>query len=387
MSSFFLNFLKKIHSIAGEYKFSRKEEIIEKKSDIELFDAVNSRLAVDQEIKNYKELCKILDLPEVGGKQKQLQLNNLSRFCLLDKKGVKYIVKEIYENPMEKQDKRAAGNRAVFVKYIEAILLNYFIHQNQTRCNFTKKQLWDILGMINENFNLYYERKLSVDRLKAIDYRINQWQVDNFYGRTRNKLNDITKSALNSLQKRKLIEWTEVIVAKKTLPNGKPYWFDVEKDWQIQRVLECEYEALVELGCKSLNEVIYNKNKNINIDVYTKTRNRILSEKLGWDFIFRKYSVICNNKYLETGLRENEKDLRRFLNHKIIEVLDEQAEHYLEKNKEDIKNGKTTFRFPEFYPQIQKILSERFLKLNAEMIDDFLKNIEEIEELFAGIAS
>lgn len=329
-------------------------------------------------------------MPVVGGKQKLLQLNNLSRFCLLDKRGFKYVVKKIYKNPTEKQDKRITGNRAIFVEYIEAILLNYFIQQNQTRCNFTKKQLWNILGMINENFNLYYDRKLSVDRLRAIDYRINQWQVDNFYSRTRNKLNDITKSALNSLQKRKLIEWTEVIVAKRTLPDGKPNWFEVQKDWQIQKVLECEKEALIELDCKSLNEVIYNKNKNINIDVYTKIRNRILKDKLGWDFIFRRYSVVCNKKYLEAGLKENERDLKQFLNRKIIEVIDEQADHFLEKNREDLRNRKTTFRYPSYYPEIQRILSERFLKLNAELIGDFLKNIEDyqdIEDSFGDIAS
>lgn len=387
MSSFFLNFLKKIHSIAGEYKFSRKEEIIEKKSDIEFFDVVNNQLAADQEIKNYKELCEILDLPVVGGKQKQLQLNNLGRFCLLDKKGIKYIVKEIYESPIEKQDKRTAGNRAIFVKYIEAILLNYFIQQDQIRCNFTKKQLWTILGMINENFNLYYEKKLSIDQLKAIDYRINKWQVDNFYSRTRNKLIDITKSALNSLQKRSLIEWSWVYVARRTRPDGRLDWFEVQKDWQIQKILECKTEALMELNCKELKDVIYNKDKNINIDSYNKIFNRILNKKLGWDFVFRRYSVICNKKYLEAGLKENERDLKQFLNKKVIEVIDEQADYFLEKNKEDLKNGKTEFRYPTYYPQIQRILSERFLNLNAEQIDDFLKDIEELEELFGGNAS
>lgn len=334
-------------------------------------------------LKNYKELCEKLELPIVGGKSKQLQMDNLKRFCALEQEGHKYIVTDIYDCPFEKQDKRIKGSRALFVTYIETLLLNYFIKQGTTTCNFTKSQLWEMLGMVNLNYARNIDSRDLLQRIQSADDRVRQWHIDNFYSRSRKKLNDITKSALNSLKSRKLIEYRDdVIVAKK----GNDY-FEVTKPWQIEKILEIEKETLNELSCKNIKEVIFNSDPKINMKIYTKKRNRKLYELYGIDFIYRRYSIVCNRKYLEQGLKENEQELKQYLNMKIIESMNTIAKKDFSKNRLDLKENRTTFIYPNYYVDIQKLLATKLLNINEQLIQEFIDTIQldaEIDELFCA---
>ena len=59
-------------------------------------------LSVGQKIKNYKELCSILEIDVMSWKSKALQLKELSRFCRIKKDGNTFIVKNIYKQPIQK---------------------------------------------------------------------------------------------------------------------------------------------------------------------------------------------------------------------------------------------------------------------------------------------
>lgn len=60
-------------------------------------------------IKNYKELCTLLKELTKTGKSKQLQLNDFERYFNYEKKGNKFIIKEIYNVPIPK-DEDASNN-------------------------------------------------------------------------------------------------------------------------------------------------------------------------------------------------------------------------------------------------------------------------------------
>ena len=59
-----------------------------------------------QVIKNYKELCEIMSWKVSAGKQKQIQLKDLERYCIFHKEGHKFIIDEVYSSPKEKIDNR-----------------------------------------------------------------------------------------------------------------------------------------------------------------------------------------------------------------------------------------------------------------------------------------
>ena len=59
-----------------------------------------------QVFKNYKELCKLLEIKCAGGNQKKVQLKELDRYCSYHKDGHKYIIDKIYNERKDKVDCR-----------------------------------------------------------------------------------------------------------------------------------------------------------------------------------------------------------------------------------------------------------------------------------------
>lgn len=57
-------------------------------------------------IKNYKEMCRLLDWSISAGDSKKSQLKELECSCQYHKEGNKFIIDKIYDKPKEKQDNR-----------------------------------------------------------------------------------------------------------------------------------------------------------------------------------------------------------------------------------------------------------------------------------------
>ena len=57
------------------------------------------RLQKGMIIKNYKELCGLLDLRVTSGGAKENQLKELEMYCNYSKQGHKFIINEVYNNP------------------------------------------------------------------------------------------------------------------------------------------------------------------------------------------------------------------------------------------------------------------------------------------------
>ena len=71
-----------------------------------------------QVIKNYKELCKVLDVePKAGGSSKKSQIKDIERYIKYEKQGQKFIIIKIYDNPKEKADKRSKNSGGNNLKY------------------------------------------------------------------------------------------------------------------------------------------------------------------------------------------------------------------------------------------------------------------------------
>lgn len=124
-----------------------------------------STLAIGMIIKNYKELCMILNEEIKTGKAKQLQLKNWKRYFDWEKDGQKFIIVDIYDTPLPKEDLRRKGNNSVYKNYIELILLQYLSQQKGYRKTFTKRNWLELLGMINSKYGK--EPKM---KLKQLDY-------------------------------------------------------------------------------------------------------------------------------------------------------------------------------------------------------------------------
>ena len=72
-----------------------------------------------QIIKNYKELCDILEIKprKSGSNSYKSQLKEFNRYFQFEKQGHKYIISKIYDNPKEKVDKRSKNSGGNNLKY------------------------------------------------------------------------------------------------------------------------------------------------------------------------------------------------------------------------------------------------------------------------------
>ena len=71
-----------------------------------------------QIIKNYKELCELLEIESKnGGESKKSQLKDIERYIKYEKQGQKFIIIEIYDEPKEKIDKRVNNVGGNNLKY------------------------------------------------------------------------------------------------------------------------------------------------------------------------------------------------------------------------------------------------------------------------------
>ena len=130
-----------------------------------------------QIVKNYKELCLILDIEPKTGKSKQLQIQELERYCKYHKEGNKFVIDEIFQEVQNKMDKRKLGNNNNQAKCLRYLLCNllsaYKIEQNEV-IGFSKGLLLRKLNLINENYTsakvqrVQYAQALDVEKI-ALD--------------------------------------------------------------------------------------------------------------------------------------------------------------------------------------------------------------------------
>ena len=76
------------------------------------YEVNTSKLVIGMVIKNYKELCNLFGEDTKTGKAKQLQLKNWKRYFDWEKDGQKFIITDIYDTPLPKEDLRKKGNNS-----------------------------------------------------------------------------------------------------------------------------------------------------------------------------------------------------------------------------------------------------------------------------------
>ena len=167
-------------------------------------------------VKNYKEMCRLLGESETTGNSKKSQLKRWECYFHWVKKGHKFEIKEIYDEPLELQDGRIFS-REKYVRKIEWLLAWHLSNCDGYTFTLTRKKWWNLLGMVNER---YLDKKYSIDMFdgKYIENEV-QW----FFNRSTVVLNDILRNALKSMCDRALIDYEIQTVIVRNKKDGE--WF------------------------------------------------------------------------------------------------------------------------------------------------------------------
>lgn len=359
-----------------------------------------SSLVIGMVIKNYKELCDLFGEEAKTGKAKQLQLKNWKRYFDWEKDGQKFIITDIYDTPLPKEDLRRKGNNSIYKNYIELILLQYLSKQEGYRRTFTKRNWLELLGMINSKYGK--EPKI---KLKQLDYSINDQEITLFYIRSNKKLEKVLHDALSNLQREKLIivEYETVIVSVDE--KGKEHRF-IANDYQKRRILQTERYILKDVMQYKNMFYIYIKNKPH--EYYNKVNER-LYELYGWKYYYKQIKIIYDQPNIVEAIPSKEIMLQKeILNSKIVEFLNDNAKKVYEKkekeyddaldeylndwigDKENLRNRvkvPNTWKYPKAYIEAQRILTDELIRLGHSNIifvpDKLLTVAEESNEFLA----
>lgn len=198
-----------------------------------------------QVIKNYKELCTVLEIKVSSGNTKIKQLNELQMYCNFVKDKNKFIINEIYETPILMLDR--TNNK--YIDLIANILISYLHTKDITTkksITLTAGNMMEILGLVNENYNIGNRHKRELSQVLNIDIL----SVYYFYNNTRNEFKNIISRSLKSLKNRRVLDYQLI---KTIYTKDKKYIEATEED--ISLIIDIEKIALNKLGLKNFKEV------------------------------------------------------------------------------------------------------------------------------------
>lgn len=314
------------------------------------------------ELITYKEVCDRLNIPYYSsGNQKKAQLKELERYIEFESVNRKWIIIDIYTSPLDKEV-RAVPKNSIYVKYVECVLLNHLSKLPGNETYITKNNLWLLLGMINNNYNLYRD---NYENLEENNELITFFEVNNFYQRSNSYLSKIVDSSLNSLQRRYLIDWKRVYMVS----TGFDEYHEASVN-ETEKILELKRNTLLEFGFEDERQLIFtNAKKKRN---YYDTLEQRFKEIYGWE-VYNAYHIIYNRNNVVTALSHDQIVLQKLaINEKVIDKINLQAENIAEEkgiNSDNVAEMLTFgedvgFTYPLVYVEVQKMLSEKLLRIN-----------------------
>jgi len=356
-----------------------------------------SKLEVGMVVKNYKEMCALLDEKVLSGKSKKKRDEWWRKFFDFEIDGYKLIVKEIY-------DENAITLLPADVA--EKLLLELLIDENNKNTDskvvLTKKQILEYLCIINQN---YYKCKRRIPKLSQfINVEVNN--VYEFYEFADDAIERYLLKAIKGLNSKKLISgWSSTyrmvciveaipvnnivgkIRAKKTDggldKNGeKVYKYESNNKTNLnfrkatyeedQMIIQTEYEVIHEMGFKDQVEVI----RHGEYDDYKTAVAERLMNKANIDFYYYAYEFTNNEKYIVEGYERLDALLtekyRDTVNKDIIDKLDKNAyKRYIKVQKENdflLNTEKEKRRNSKQYLIDNKTMSQNLIEIDATNI-------------------
>lgn len=347
-------------------------------------------------IKNYKELCVLLEIKVTGGDSKKSQLKDLERYCKYHKEGNKFIIDEIYSevkmkvdmrNTVKDDDKRHEGNSSVYGDDIKRLLLYLMASSNEDdEIILPISILLNKLSMTNINYSLGRRNQEKLSEILKID----EIYINEFYDTTHQNLRRTLESNLNQLDRKSILRWQTVRMICKRVAEVKyneldeiiidmdtnTINYDIREEYSVATkeqdliILEAENEVLKELDLSDINEVFkYGK-----ADIFYNKVYSIIKKKANIKYYFNGYKLIFNKDIVIGELEKYGEDVdcvRKELNKKVREKLFDNAMKRQEKVEKEFKD--IIGELPLSIKEVKKLrLKDDYLKQIQIIIDNVI---------------
>ena len=288
------------------------------------FPVVVQRLQEGMIFKNYNEICDFLGCEKLQGNSKKSQHKEWSRYFEYEKDKYAYIITEIYDEPLPKDDKRSVGNNSEYLPHIELILLDYLSKQQGKVASLTVNNIFLLLGMVNRN---YIDKAYRVE-----DELIDKFYIDHFNQRSYKRLNRILFDALNNLKNRRLIDYQSIKminieekvnhrmqnITRPATPEEEDIIRNIERD--VLMTMGLESIVLVHLKFKTK-------------EFYESVRYLLL-ERHNINFYYTQIDLRFTHRHIIQA--KSDMETKILLNSKIIDGLNKEAETRLQSNIDKI---------------------------------------------------
>ena len=265
---------------------------------------VNENLCEGLVVKNYKVLAELLDENISGGNAKKAQLTNWKRYFEHKKEGNQFIITKVYDNPLPITEGKSVGNNIVYVKYIETLLLNILSQQKDMSITCTKNYLLVALGITNRKYTDRVARKILLKNKTFTSKEIND-----FDRRAYQIIDNILFNALNSLQRRCLLNWRQELHYEMIDDYTGKTITGIAMDTEVIGYTSAKYEILKELGVEEGKPDKYDQLR----DIYFYNKSDKFYERLtdkmydlyGWDKTYIMYRIMYKKENIIDALRDD----------------------------------------------------------------------------------
>ena len=344
-------------------------------------------------IKNYKELCKLLEIEPKTSNSKKAQLKELETYVDYEKQGVKFVIKKIYDKQKAKEDGIVGG-----YSEMRTLILRLLDMSNQNNnIVLPTNVLLRKLSMVNDNYAI--ARRSQKELSKLLDMK--QEYIADFYSSTHKNLKRALETNLNKLQRERLIFWSNTIMVCKNkvedIKKNELGEFELDENGNLvcaikqelrvatqqekEIILSTEKQVLTKYGFSEMGDIYKHcKSNSFYKEVYKRVKKscNINFYFLGYDITFRK-----ENGEEELKKIDDSNSLNNQMNQVVNERIKNNATTRVEKAKDKKvafgrdKDPKVTLRTSEEYIKNMDILIDTVISLEADRIREKLEKIKE----------
>lgn len=362
-------------------------------------------------LKNYKELCKVLEVEPLSGNSKKAQMNWFSQHFTLERKGYSFIVREIVATDIKPKPTRGGANNNIeYKENMERLILDILAqNNNRGKIFLSKNKFFYALEMVNVNYLDTYKK---IDKWsKHLD--IDEYTMQEWMDTTGGVLERSVESALTSLRNKALIIWSKEMTVCKleeiessfiVVPKTTKDKYGEENtkyttqrkavpvtreatDEEKKQVLKTEKEILNELECIDKREVVQ---KGMWHEFKAKVENKLIN-KYKIKHYFQSYKILSNPEHIQAEFRrrylldsDTRKEEKIITNSSVLDRLENNAfSRYTNAIKQlednDIifyQNEKIENRSNDSYVDKNIKLNKTFIDRNAQDVRTEVKKVK-----------
>jgi len=236
-------------------------------------------LELNHEYKNWKEVCKVLEISTMEGNTKKKNIKKLNELTIYEKKGHKFIFTKIKKhdiiNTINLQDHSAQLQLIIFNKVLQS-------YRNGVPIHASLRILLEDFSLINSNYNKYHYNQKQLSKILNVEEKF----ISEAYVRSYNTLKKKVESILNKLKNEWFIIW--------------------DKDVYIGGIVYTDYTHETGAIRQSMIDAGLNVNKPTKEKFYRRMtdweKKKFVGakERIGYDMGYRdEFSILMSGKWKE----------------------------------------------------------------------------------------